>query len=127
MFKSVICHVPVESKISIPTVSWKPPVTLLPYYNKLIPNEIEIESQRRDAIVKGLALKFLTTFKIGQTVMFIGQPSVGKIIVTHICKRYSDLGKNSTWPKNDNPMIVSLFHETTHKVYHAAITAIKAS
>jgi hypothetical protein len=120
MIKTIINHNPIKPPKHTPYVMGQhSTVSHLP--NDTITGEV----YRRNSIVKELAAKFLAIYHIGDRVKMNACPdSDEEFYITHVCRQYSDLGVNESWPKNDNPFIVSLFSKTTKKCFHCTITAI---
>lgn len=99
-------------------ISNKKPVVIAPSYqytNKPSTiytadnNALFNEATRRDGIVKKLYQE--CPFFVGDSVRpkdpdRFTKYGVGKI--THICTKYTDLGKDYEWPQTDNPLIVTV-------------------
>lgn len=77
--------------------------------NQSIINEV----QRRDKIIKELVKEF--PYKVGDYIIpqkEEDQKKWGKCTVLAICSEYIHLSKDDKWPKNDNPLIVTVSAET---------------
>ena len=80
---------------------------------------IEVEEYvRRDNIVKALAAE--CPFRGGDTAypcQAKGYAKYGAVMVVGVCETYKDFANDATWPKDDNPMIITfmpLNDRTTH-------------
>ena len=105
------------------------PVTTTPVYNNQQQSNggsSWAEVMRRDKLIKELAKK--CGFFIGQIVVPASDqddPLYGDCTVMGIAKTYTEYGKDVEWPKNDNPMILTL--NTEHgEVIFATTNFVKA-
>jgi len=95
------------------------PVFVKPLYTPPTPNPGGVvvttmfsEARRRDDIVKNLFKE--CPYKVGDKVkarLQENKTAIGVGVVKNICKRYTDLGRDYTWPETDNPMIVTVISE----------------
>lgn len=90
-------------------------------------NNIYVEVERRDLIIKKLYEQFVTKFTIGDDVYFRSAPERDVMVVANCAKTYTELGKNEVWPDDDMPLIVSVYNRKTKTTYHCTINAIEKS
>ena len=87
-----------------PPAPWKNPnvpVTTAPSVTNI---ELFNEARRRDNIVKTL----VNEFKMTEGQVVLSSVSDKEYIINKICRTYAHMGKEADWPKNDNPMIVTI-------------------
>jgi hypothetical protein len=83
------------------------------------------ETQRRDNIIKNLAIQFFTKFSIGDSVVFKGDKDIKGLVIAGCASNYTQLGKTESWPDTDMPMIVTIYSKEKKTTYHCTINAIE--
>lgn len=84
------------------------------------------EVMRRDKLIKKLALD--SNLSVGQVVLPIhadDETKYGECVLIGIAKTYTEYGKDMDWPKNDNPMILTLTTSTGETIF-ATTNYVKA-
>ena len=98
---------PVPFVYKAPTVAQQPAAVNIELFN---------EARRRDNIIKELVKKL--PYKVGDKVV-PADPNKKEesATIVGICTTYAHLGHEYTWPKNDNPMIVTARKDKDGTIY----------
>jgi len=105
-----------------PPAPWKNPnvpATTSPTVTNI---ELYNEARRRENIIKGL----LADFKLVEGQIVQAAISGQEFIINKICRTYAHMGANVDWPKNDNPMIVTITSTKDQSVCFCTTNYLKA-
>lgn len=105
-----------------PPSTWVNPNIPKPTTPSVTNIELYNETRRRENIIKAL----LAEFKLVEGQVVLSAVGDREYIINKICRTYAHMKSDVDWPKNDNPMIVTITSTKDNSVCFCTTNYLKA-